>query len=139
MSYPVSGGAHDLDFAPPEGYPQYSMVPHGMSVVLHAPAVFEWTASADPARHISCATTMGASTSKNYDPNDAGKILRDQITPLMAALEIPNGLKAVGYTEADIPALVEGTLPQHRVTKLSPKPVGREELTHLFENSMTLY
>ena len=30
---------------------------------------------------------------------------------------------------SDIPALVEGTLPQHRVTKLSPRPAGPEELS----------
>jgi hydroxyacid-oxoacid transhydrogenase len=49
---------------------------------------------------------------------------------------MPNGLSAVGYTRDDIPALVEGTLPQHRVTKLSPKPVGPEELSKLFEDAM---
>jgi len=45
----------------------------------------------------------------------------------------------VGYTEADIPALVEGTLPQHRVTKLSPRPAGPEELTQLFRQSLTIW
>ena len=37
---------------------------------------------------------------------------------------------------ADIPKLVEGTLPQHRVTKLSPRPVGAKELTELFKGAM---
>jgi len=32
-----------------------------------------------------------------------------------------NGLRAVGYTPRDVDALVEGVLPQHRVTKLSPR------------------
>ena len=54
------------------------------------------------------------------------------------ALATP-GLEAVGYTEADIPALVEGTLPQHRVTKLSPIPAGRDELTALFRASMRIW
>jgi hydroxyacid-oxoacid transhydrogenase len=49
---------------------------------------------------------------------------------------MPNGLRALGYTPADIPALVEGTLPQHRVTKLSPRPAGAEELAGIFENAM---
>ena len=52
---------------------------------------------------------------------------------------MPNGLSAVGYTTDDIPALVEGTLPQHRVTKLSPRPAGQEELTRLFEDAMSYW
>jgi len=31
---------------------------------------------------------------------------------------------------------VEGTLPQHRVTKLSPRPVDGEALTAIFEDAM---
>ena len=57
----------------------------------------------------------------------------------MRELGVPNGLAAVGYTTDDIPALVQGTLPQHRVTKLSPRPAGAEELTSLFEESMTIW
>ncbi len=38
------------------------------------------------------------------------------------------GCGRMGYESSDIPALVEGTLPQHRVTKLSPRPAGPEEL-----------
>jgi len=48
-------------------------------------------------------------------------------------------LRAVGYTASDIPALVQGTLPQHRVTKLSPRPAGPEELAALFESSMVAW
>ena len=33
-------------------------------------------------------------------------------------------------------ALVKATLPQHRVTKLSPRPAGEEELTALFEEAL---
>ena len=51
-------------------------------------------------------------------------------------LGVPNGLKAVGYSSADIPDLVAGTLPQHRVTKLSPRPAGPDELAALFESAM---
>ena len=54
----------------------------------------------------------------------------------MQKLDVPNGLSAVGYTHDDIPELVEGTLPQHRVTKLSPKPAGAEELHGIFVDAM---
>jgi hydroxyacid-oxoacid transhydrogenase len=57
----------------------------------------------------------------------------------MKRLNVPNGLKAVGYTESDIPGLVAGTLPQHRVTKLSPRPAGEAELASLFQESMTIW
>jgi len=57
----------------------------------------------------------------------------------MERLRVPNGLKALGYTTADIPALVEGTLPQHRVTRLSPRPAGPEELSAIFEDAMTAW
>jgi hydroxyacid-oxoacid transhydrogenase len=67
---------------------------------------------------------------------DAGNILADRIRWFMQRLDTPNGLRAIGYSSADIPALVEGTMPQHRVTKLSPRPAGPDELAALFEDAM---
>jgi hydroxyacid-oxoacid transhydrogenase len=57
----------------------------------------------------------------------------------MQRLRVPNGLRTIGYTIEDVPALVAGTLPQHRVTKLSPRPAGPEELGRLFEEAMTAW
>ena len=52
---------------------------------------------------------------------------------------MPNGLKAVGYAPEDVDALVAGTIVQHRVTKLSPRPASEAELKELFLDSMTLW
>ena len=60
----------------------------------------------------------------------------DLVIGLMKRLGIPKLLAAVGYTKADIPRLVEGTLPQHRVLKLSPRPVEPEDLAAIFEDAM---
>jgi len=49
---------------------------------------------------------------------------------------MPSGLAAVGFTEADIDALVEGTIPQHRVTKLSPRPASPDDLRGLFRDAL---
>ena len=49
---------------------------------------------------------------------------------------VPNGFKVVGFSDSDIPKLVEGTLPQHRVTKLSPRPAGAVERAELFRGAM---
>jgi hydroxyacid-oxoacid transhydrogenase len=48
-------------------------------------------------------------------------------------------LKAVDYRSADIPSLVDRTLPQHRVTKLSPRPARPEEFAKLFEEAMVAW
>ena len=54
----------------------------------------------------------------------------------MQRLKMPNGLRAIGYSSSDIPALVEATLPQHRVTKLAPRPAAADDLAALFEDAM---
>ena len=133
MSYPVSGMVKD--FEPPGYSVDHPMVPHGVSVILNAPAVFRFTASACPERHLAAAGIMGADVAK-ASPQDAGKILADQIIQLMRRLQVPNGLSAIGYGSEDVPDLVNGTIPQHRVTKLSPRPAGEEELAALFEDAM---
>ena len=58
---------------------------------------------------------------------------------LFGALDLPNGLSAIGFTGDDIQPLVEGTLPQHRVTKLSPRPAEAEDLAQMFEETMTIW
>jgi len=136
MSYPVSGMVRD--YHPPGYAVDEPLIPHGMSVVLNAPAAFRFTGPGCPERHLQAAEFLGADVSR-AKLGDAGDILADQLVKYMQRLKIPNGLSAVGYTRDDIPALVEGTLPQHRVTKLSPVPAGREQLTKLFENSMTIW
>jgi hydroxyacid-oxoacid transhydrogenase len=107
-------------------------------VILNAPAVFRFTAPANPERHLQAAEALGADVSR-VRADDAGKVLADRITWFMQRLQIPNGLRAIGYSSADIPALVEGTLPQHRVTKLSPRPAGPDELAGLFESAMVAW
>ena len=136
MSYPVAGMVRDYR---PAGYVvDHPMIPHGISVVLNTPAVVRFTYRADPARHLRAAEALGADVS-DATPDEAGEVLAERVIHFMRSLGLPNGLAAVGYTRADIPALVEGTLPQHRVTKLSPVPAEREDLTALFERSMTIW
>ena len=133
MSYPVSGMVRDYVA---EGYPpDHPLVPHGMSVILNAPAVFRWTASADPARHLQAAELMGVDV-RGAAPDDAGTILADAIIRIMQRLGMPNGLRAIGYTLDDIDALVAGTLPQRAVIGLSPRPVTADDLRAIFLDAM---
>jgi hydroxyacid-oxoacid transhydrogenase len=133
MSYPVAGMVREYT---PEGYPaDHPIIPHGMAVTLNAPAVFRFTAQADPGKHLYAAMLMGADVS-SAKPDDAGQILSSAIVDLMRETGMPNGLGAVGYGPEDVDALVAGTLPQHRVTKLSPNPADAEDLEKLFLDSM---
>ena len=133
MSYPVSGMVRDFRA---EGYPRnHAMVPHGIAVVLNAPAAFRFTAPGCPDRHLRAAQALGADIS-GLKEEDAGEILADTVIGFMKRLGIPNGLNGVGYTVDDIPKLVEGTLPQHRVIKIAPRKVGPEELNEIFADAM---
>lgn len=133
MSYPVSG--HVRNYRSPGYAVDHPIVPHGFSVILNAPAVFRYTAVANPDRHLHAAEALGADISRAR-ADDAGAILADRITWFMQRLQTPNGLAAIGYTRSDIPTLVQGTLPQHRVTKLSPRAAGPDELARLFEDAL---
>ena len=62
-----------------------------------------------------------------------------EVDRLMRRIGMPNGLAAVGYGEADIAGLVQGTLPQHRVTRLCPRPFSAEDLGGVFRASLRLW
>jgi hydroxyacid-oxoacid transhydrogenase len=95
MSYPVSGNAHKLGYHP-KGFPgNESFVPHGQSVVLNAPAVFRFIASACPERCLHAAEILGANT-KNVKDSEAGEVLANQIIEYMKYLNVPNGLNDIG-------------------------------------------
>jgi hydroxyacid-oxoacid transhydrogenase len=133
MAYPVAGGVKRY-CAP--GYPaDHPLVPHGFSVILNAPAVFRYTGSASPERHLAAAEALGADVSR-CKKEDAGAVLADRITWFMRRLKSPENLRAVGYTSADIPTLVQGTLAQERLTKLAPRATTAETLARLFEDAM---
>ncbi|MCL4295566.1 MAG: iron-containing alcohol dehydrogenase [Anaerolineae bacterium] len=136
MSYPVSGMVRAFK---PEGYTSaHPIIPHGMSVILNAPAVFRFTAPVNPQRHLDAARLMGVNVAQ-ADPAQAGELLAGAVIDLMRRTGMPNGLSAVGFGPEDVEQLVAGTLPQHRVTKLSPRPASAEDLKQLFLDSLTCW
>ena len=136
MSYPVAGLVRN--YRPPAYRVDHPLIPHGISVIVNAPAVYRFTAQSCPERHLRAAEMLGADIG-HARLDDAGKILANQIIAMMRDLHVPNGLRELGYQASDIPALVGGTLPQHRVTKLSPRPAGPDDLARIFEESMVIW
>jgi len=136
MSYPVAGMVKT--YVPPGYDVDYPLVPHGIAVIVNAPAVFRFTAAACPDRHLKAAEVLGADV-RGATTADAGRVLADRIIEFMRELDMPNGLGALGYGTEHIPELVAGTLPQHRVTKLAPKEAGAEALAAIFEDALSYW
>ena len=134
MSYPISGNVRSFV---PEGYPaDHPIIPHGMAVTMTAPAAFRFMSAAAPERCLRAAQLIGLDT-KDVALDDAGELLAQGIAKLLRDTGMPNGLSAVGYTPDDVDKLVEGVLPQHRVTKLSPRPATAGDFRQMFLDSMT--
>jgi len=133
-AYPIAGRVRD--FHPKDYPPQEPMVPHGMSVALTAPEAFRFTFEASPQRHIRAAQLLAPGAGQ---PANAAEFLPSVLIDLMRDIEIPNGVAAVGFTSADIPSLVEGTMKQQRLLATSPRPVSEDDAAGIFARSMELW
>jgi alcohol dehydrogenase class IV len=109
------------------------MVPHGMSVSLTAPEAFRFSFPSVPDRHLRAAALLAPDKDKLNDPSEQ---LPSVVVDLMRDIEIPNGIGAVGYTEADIPDLVPGTMKQQRILATCPRPVNEEDIAGIFARSI---
>ena len=54
----------------------------------------------------------------------------------MRDIGIPNGIGAVGYTEADIPDLVPGTMKQQRLLATCAKTPEEDDIAAILANSI---
>jgi alcohol dehydrogenase class IV len=133
MAYSVAGLVREFRMS---GYPQEEpMVPHGVSVVVNAPSVFRFTASACPDRHLEGAACLGGDA-RGATPQDAGEVVARTLEKLMQRTRIPNGLSGVGYGEGDVPELTRGAIVQQRLLGNAPRQVDEAELAGLFRGAL---
>ncbi|MBV9466767.1 MAG: iron-containing alcohol dehydrogenase, partial [Solirubrobacterales bacterium] len=129
-AYPIASVKHEYQ---PAGYPDdHPFVPHGHSVIVTAPAAFRFTYDAMPDRHHRVAELLAGEPIGNPGPDTLPDLLRR----LMKDVDAPRGVATFGYTEDDIPALVDGALKQQRLLAGAPKEAGEEDLRHIITASM---
>jgi alcohol dehydrogenase class IV len=132
-AYPIAGLVRDYV---PAGYrTRHPLVPHGMSVILTAPAAFRFTYTSAPERHLRAAELMGVPID-GLSEAERREALPGALIGLMRDVGIPNGLGAIGYGEQDVAALVEGTLRQPRLLSGAPRTVGAAELDTILRDAM---
>jgi alcohol dehydrogenase class IV len=130
-AYPIAGMVKDYR---PAGYPQDEpMVPHGQSVSLTAPEAFRFSFASAPERHLRAAELMDPRADKQ---NDAREQLPSVLIDLMRDIGIPNGIGGVGYTEADVPELVPGTMKQQRLLATCPKTPTEDDIAAILTKSV---
>jgi alcohol dehydrogenase class IV len=133
LAYPIAGLVRDYV---PSGYrTTHALVPHGISVVVTAPATFRFTYATSPERHLRAAELMGVPTA-GLSEREAREALPNALLALMRDVGVPNGLGELGYGERDIPALLEGTLKQPRLLSGAPRSVGTAEITGILRDSL---
>ncbi|MDP1530632.1 hydroxyacid-oxoacid transhydrogenase [Rhodoferax sp.] len=133
MSYSVATLRHEFTAS---GYQDRDpMVPHGIAVVINAPAAFRFTASANPARHLEATAALGVDVS-GAAPENAGEILANAFIALMRETGLPSGIAALGYSDADVPALAEGAFAQQRPLVMAPRAVTKPDLEAMYRDAM---
>jgi alcohol dehydrogenase class IV len=126
-AYPIAGLKHE--YRPP-GYPQdHGFVPHGLSVIVTSPAAFAFTYDAAPERHEHVAALLGA-------PGTGRDALPDALRALMRDVGAPDRISAFGYSEEDVPALVEGARKQQRLLVVAPREPSDEDLAAILRASL---
>ena len=72
-------------------------------------------------------------------PDDLRDFLPGVLTELMRDIALPNGIGEVGYTEADVDDLVEGTMKQQRLLATAPREVTEADAATILRASLELW
>jgi hydroxyacid-oxoacid transhydrogenase len=123
-SYSVA--AQVQDYRPP-GFPAgRPFVPHGNAVAATLPATLRYVAPAVPDAQRGAAEALAG----------VGEGLAAGVVDLMRDVGAPRGLAEFGYTEDDLPSLVDGSLKQQRLLAGAPRPVDADVLGRLLAESL---
>ncbi len=129
LSYGVT---HLMQDVTTTGYSVESpFVPHGISVMLSAPAIFRYTAAAAPERHFEAANLLQCDL-QGAGVDDSGEALAGRLIGLMQKTGAPNGLGGVGFGPADVPALAASSARQVRAIANSPRATNLVDIENIY-------
>ena len=120
-----------------DGYAMPSpFVPHGISVILSAPAIFRYTAEATPGRHLEAAEHLRCDLS-DVTPTESGHLLAERLVGLMKNTGAPNGLAGVGFGRDDVKALAESSARQARAIRNAPRETNLVDIENIYAASIS--
>ncbi len=136
MSYGITHLMKDITTV---GYPvKDPFVPHGISVIVTAPAIFRYTADGAPTRHLDSARLLLADD-KGATPDDAGEVLASRLIHLMKATQMPNGIGGIGFNKAHTKALARSSIRQGRAIANAPRDSNLVDLENLYSNALSYW
>ena len=127
-AYPIAGLKYSYQAS---GY-KNCFIPHGISVIVTAPAVFRFTYDVDPEKHIKAAELLKGSVIDNPSPES----LPYELMKLMKEVGVPTGIKELGYAEQDISEIIKGAMKQERLLSIAPKNISENDLNQILIQSM---
>ncbi|MEE8365084.1 MAG: hydroxyacid-oxoacid transhydrogenase [Gammaproteobacteria bacterium] len=106
-------------------------IPHGISVIASAPAIFRYTAAGAPERHLEAANSLGANVG-DAGHDEAGEVVAGRIIELMEKTAMPNGIGDLGFGEADVKPLAASTIRQGRAIANAPRETNLQDIENIY-------
>jgi len=136
MSYGIT---HLMDNITTAGYKIESpFIPHGISVMVNAPAIFKYTGEATGIRHLEGAQCLGADQ-KGATPGDAGEVLSKRLIQLMKDTHMPNGLSGVGFDSSHVKALAASSIRQTRAIANAPRESNLVDMENMYNDAISYW
>lgn len=111
---------------------------HGVCAALTGPALLKHISPVMYEKLAKIASLLGEDV-HDLQPRQAALKSVDALKKLMADVGVPNGLKALGISESDIPAIAEKTMVMQRLLAQSPVRVSKEVIESILKESITLW
>ena len=134
LSYGVTHLMHDITT---DDYKvETPFIPHGISVIASAPAIFRYLAEAAPERHLEAANSLGANA-WDAGHDEAGEVVAGRIIELMKKTGMPNGIGDLGFVQADVKPLAASSVRQIRAIANAPRETNLQDIESIYAAALS--